>query len=292
MLADRIVDAQMNAAQAKAAAAPVGNARAQQLFNLLQNNENVRRALQMIRSAEGTQRYSEPERVNFGNSRNAGDLRTHPNIMRPFTAQGKQQWTSATGAYQFLGRTWNNAANALGLPDFSRQSQDIAALYLIQQRGALNDAMNGNVPGMARKLGNEWASLGYNSYGQPTRGSGYLQAAFNAPLAAGGTRVDYATDSGGRVAGKRGGGGSNASNQPSSSTPYAGDFTDVNPVTAFIQSASAARNSPFTGEQSILQQLLQDQQTQYQSLLASAAAGSTTPQQQPTAQGAPILFGA
>lgn len=280
MLADRLADAQSNAAQAKAAAAPVGNQRAQQLFNLLQTNENVKRTLQMIRSAEGTQRYAEPERVNFGNSRNGSDLSAHPRIARPFTDNaGRNLRTSATGAYQFLGSTWDGAANALGLKDFKRNSQDVAALHLIQRRGALNEAMNGDVQGLARKLGNEWASLGYNNYAQPTRKLGYLQAAFNAPLSDGGSEVNYAADKGGKVLGP-----GSKSGTPGDPGVYEG--LDANPTLAFMRSAQDARNSPFIGDQSILQQLLQDQQAQHQQLLQS-----TTYQQAPTQLGAPVTFG-
>lgn len=205
MLADRIIEEQERARQAKLAdlaTRSVGNALAREM-QLLLKTDNVRRTLQMIRSAEGTQQYKEPERVNFGGSRKE-DLSTHGNVMRRFTtAKYGSQNTSATGAYQFLGRTWNNAQRALDLPNFERQSQDLAALYLIKQRGALEAAISGDVPKLAKLLGGEWASLGNNNYGQPVRGQGYLQAAFNAPLSDGGTKVKYAPDNNARTAGTR-----------------------------------------------------------------------------------------
>jgi muramidase (phage lysozyme) len=157
----------------------------------------------MIRSAEGTQRFSEPERVNFGNSRNGSDLSSHPGIGRYFNnPAGGPNSTSATGAYQFITKTWNATAKQLDLPDFSRRSQDIAALALLENRGALGDAQAGNVAGIARKAGSEWASLGHNNYRQPTKGLGYLQTAFDAPLADGGTQVSYSRDSGGTAQGQ------------------------------------------------------------------------------------------
>lgn len=267
MLADRIIENQERTRQqsviAKTSAA-VGNARARALYNLL-GNENIKRTLQMIRSAEGTQQYKEPERVNFGGSRKE-DLSKHGNVMRPFrTAKYGAQQTSATGAYQFLGKTWSAAQRALELPNFERTSQDLAALYLIQQRGALNAAMSGNVPQLSKMLGGEWASLGNNNYGQPTRGQGYLQAAFNAPLADGGTRVDYRADSSARVGvasagiGKTGSGfrvGGGASDQ-------AGTYYDGTNIDPFSDGTRLFAESTTVEHEQFLQK-------QYQNMLVEA----------------------
>jgi muramidase (phage lysozyme) len=57
---------------------------------------------------------------------------------------GKNQYTStAAGAFQFLSRTWDECAKALGLTDFSPASQDLAAVFLIDRRKALDDVLAG-----------------------------------------------------------------------------------------------------------------------------------------------------
>lgn len=114
-------------------------------------NPNVQRALASIRDAEGTAQYANPYGTLFGGAQ-ASDLSTHPGLSH-------RTGSSAAGAYQMLGRTWNGIANSLGLTDFGPESQDIAAVGLIDGRGALGDVMAGNVPGFATKVHNEWASF-------------------------------------------------------------------------------------------------------------------------------------
>ncbi len=77
--------------------------------------------------------------------------------------------STAAGAYQFLSRTWDECAKALDLPDFSPRSQDVAALFLIRRRGALDDVLAGRVREAIAKCAKEWASLPGSPYGQPTK---------------------------------------------------------------------------------------------------------------------------
>lgn len=89
----------------------------------------------------------------------------HPNIVH--TAGALK--STAAGAYQFLKRTWDEVATALGLPDFSPIMQDTAAVYLIRRRGALADVLAGRIEVAISKCAKEWASLPGSPYGQPTR---------------------------------------------------------------------------------------------------------------------------
>ncbi len=78
-------------------------------------------------------------------------------------------WSTAAGAYQFLSRTWDECRAALNLPDFSPDSQDKAAVFLIRRRKALDDVIAGRFEEAVRKCNLEWASLPGSPYGQPTK---------------------------------------------------------------------------------------------------------------------------
>jgi muramidase (phage lysozyme) len=91
--------------------------------------------------------------------------------------------STAAGAYQFLSRTWDGCRAALDLPDFSPASQDLAAVYLIHGRGALDDVLAGDIALAISKCGKEWASLPGSPYGQPTMTMSRALAAYQRWLA-------------------------------------------------------------------------------------------------------------
>ena len=127
---------------------------------------NMAAFLRMIRVAEGTADADGYRRI-FGGTL-FDSFADHPR--RPITAKlgGKSITSTAAGAYQFLSKTWDECARALGLPDFSPASQDAAAIYLIKRRGALDDVRAGRFDAAVRKVAKEWASLPGSPYGQPT----------------------------------------------------------------------------------------------------------------------------
>jgi hypothetical protein len=142
----------------------------QDLENALQN-PNVRKMLDVIASAEGVKHgYN----TIFGNSRLA-NLSAHPNLRKKFTqTDGRENYTTAAGRYQFLNKTWNNLAKTYGLDDFSPKNQDLGAVALIAGRGALNDVLNGNFKGAIGKLGSEWASLPTSTFAQGKRSWNFI----------------------------------------------------------------------------------------------------------------------
>lgn len=124
---------------------------------------NLRAFLDVIRAGEGTA-DADGYRRHYG-GRLFDGYADHPRV-----AIKAGQWTStAAGAYQFLSRTWDEAAKALALADFSPASQDLAAVFLIRRRGALADAMAGRLDKAIAGCAKEWASLPGSPYGQPTR---------------------------------------------------------------------------------------------------------------------------
>ena len=109
------------------------------------------------------------------------DFSHHPNLAVRW-ANG-QPPSSAAGRYQFLYSTWKG----LNMPDFSRHSQDIAAIKLMQRRGMIEPLLRGDFAAAIHKGAPEWASLpvpGGGSYygGQGARSLSDLRRVYNNSL--------------------------------------------------------------------------------------------------------------
>lgn len=132
-------------------------------------NPRVRKFLDLIAHTEGTE--GNGYRTAFGGGR-LSSLSDHPRYSKTFKQKnGKTNKTSAAGRYQFLRGTWDGLARQYGLKDFGPQSQDIAAVALLAQNGALGRILKGDMQGAVRKAGPTWASLptAPASYSQPTK---------------------------------------------------------------------------------------------------------------------------
>jgi len=121
-------------------------------------NQYERALLEAISLVEGT---SGPDgyRTMYGGGKFKAPPWVHPN-----TVVTKGYSSAAAGKYQFMPGTWNEAAKALGLKDFSPANQDKAALWKAKQRG-----VNPSKPISKEdvyKLGREWAALPGGGYGQ------------------------------------------------------------------------------------------------------------------------------
>ncbi|MCZ2495726.1 glycoside hydrolase family protein [Xylophilus sp. Kf1] len=151
---------------------------------------NLTAFLAMIRAAEGTDRSLNPYAVVFGYGPEITDLSDHPAITGEWrgarlpdamciNAGYKPGCVStAAGAYQIIRGTWVSCRNRLGLRDFSPASQDRAATYLIESRGALQDVYAGRIESAVKKCRNEWASLPGNNAKQGQRSMGDLLASY------------------------------------------------------------------------------------------------------------------
>lgn len=125
---------------------------------------NVQAFLRVIRAGE-TSQGDEAYRTIVGGGR-FSSFDDHPRQLITVRPGLK---STAAGAYQFLSRTWDECAVALELPDFSPPMQDMAAVYLIRRRGALDDVIAGRFEAAVMKCNREWASLPGSPYGQPTK---------------------------------------------------------------------------------------------------------------------------
>lgn len=124
-------------------------------------NANVQSFLKLIADAEGV-KYG--YNTLFGNTY-FSNLSQHPNILVPFKqSDGTMNKSSAAGAYQFLNDTWTRLKNKFGFTSFSGKNQDLAAIALIEEKGALYDVMRGDFKTAVNKLGGVWASLPSSQY--------------------------------------------------------------------------------------------------------------------------------
>ena len=118
----------------------------------------------VIRTVEGTlgeKGYT----TRFGGAQ-FSDLSAHPNIAAP-TPWGTK--SEAAGAYQFMKPTWDEAKAALGLKDFSVDSQEKAGQFLTKRRGVQIDKPFNSFEEFSSaitKLSPEWAGLPSSTKGR------------------------------------------------------------------------------------------------------------------------------
>lgn len=113
----------------------------------------MQKFLDFIAAAEGAD-YD----TGFGGTKIGLDQ--HPNVTKYFrNKKGQTLPTTAAGRYQFLTSTYRNLSKKLGLTDFSPASQDLAAVELIREKGAIKDVLNGNFNQAIQKTNRTWASF-------------------------------------------------------------------------------------------------------------------------------------
>jgi lysozyme len=159
-------------------------------------NANVRAALEMISKSEGTNGdYSKmvygtvvssalfPQLVGKRNV-SIPNLNQFPQILVKVNSNLS---SSAAGKYQIIRKTYAGAAAAMGLTDFSENTQDLLAIELIRQRGAMNYILAGDIEGALKNsnLKFEWASIPGNSYGQGTHSIAALAGWYRSALSSG-----------------------------------------------------------------------------------------------------------
>lgn len=127
-------------------------------INTASDNPNVKAFLAMIRKFESAGKYN----VIYG-GQTFDDFSAHPDIRVPFQdpRTNDTNYSTAAGAYQITYPTWLSIQAVAFLPDFSQQSQDLAALWLLKIRGALTYIIAGDFDNALRIASKTWASLPY-----------------------------------------------------------------------------------------------------------------------------------
>ena len=160
-------------------------------------NPAYRDALNMISASEGTYNQgASGYNVRFGGN-TFNSYAEHPNVQTSYRDRnGNMIPSTAAGRYQFLKSTWDDYATKLGLKDFSPESQDLAAIALMIERGAGPAIEKGDLNGIVSKLNNTWTSLPGSSIGSQHHGlrnPAFITGAYNQSRAShGATPVSFA----------------------------------------------------------------------------------------------------
>lgn len=132
--------------------------------------------LQVLKHAEGTTQKSYSTAfsgVQYNNNQ------PHPGTV--YTSKSGRQ-SAAHGAYQFMPDTWRDANGGQNVP-MTKENQDKAAIWLIQQRGGFDPATTPISRAAVNKLAGTWASFpnaqGKSNYGQPVKNYQELERVFN-----------------------------------------------------------------------------------------------------------------
>jgi muramidase (phage lysozyme) len=148
-------------------------------------NPNVRAAQEVIMWSEGTAGRPDPFAVCYGYRHTITDFSKHPKLLgwkgEPLDNLGPKYRglvSTAAGAFQINYPTWVDASRALGLVDFSRDSQRAAAVWIMDQAGALDLIVVGSFAAAVPKLGKRWASFPGSTSGQGQRRMGDLVAMY------------------------------------------------------------------------------------------------------------------
>lgn len=118
-------------------------------------NPNVQAFLRALRLGEGTADEDGYRRIVGGGL--FTDFSRHPRRMKYIRRYGV--WSSAAGAYQIIGKTWDGLVAEYHFPDFSPQCQDEAAVALIAEKRALRHVKEGRIETAVGLLRGVWASL-------------------------------------------------------------------------------------------------------------------------------------
>lgn len=123
---------------------------------LLESNPKLRLVLDTIARSEGT----------YGNNSYSTKFGGAKIDYRKGKDSSVVKGSSAHGRYQFMNDTWKGLKDSLGLESFSPEEQDIAALKLLDQAGALEEFQKGNDTQGIFKASKVWAALPSNEKGE------------------------------------------------------------------------------------------------------------------------------
>lgn len=158
--------------------------------NLPYAQTQIAAMLETISKAEGTAGSGDPYRVCYGYRHTIASFADHPAITGEWRGEKLSDAmckgaglspgcvSTAAGKYQIIRPTWANLKAKLNLSDFSPESQDLAAIELLRQRGAITPLEQGRFEDAVFAARKEWASLKGAGYGQGERSIAWLTQRF------------------------------------------------------------------------------------------------------------------
>jgi muramidase (phage lysozyme) len=142
-------------------------------------NPNRQAFLQMLSVSEGTSTSHATRNLGYDVIVTGVDAK--PEIFTDYSAHpfangrpskvinSKGLTSNASGRYQFMLKDWAHYKAQLNLADFGPVCQDLWAIQLIRERGALPLIDGGQFAVAVQRCSNLWASLPGAGYGQPER---------------------------------------------------------------------------------------------------------------------------
>lgn len=148
-----------------------------------QTHDNVSAFLRVIREGESSQ-SNDAYRMLFG-GKLFDSFEDHPRVRTyekndEFIRNGKKDFTTAAGAYQFTASTWDPIAKRFGLKDFGPINQDCAAVALIAEVRALDLVKEGRIREAIARCSSRWASLPGANTPQPQQQLAHALAVYKA----------------------------------------------------------------------------------------------------------------
>jgi len=129
------------------------------------DHPNIKKMLDLLAYTEGTDSLHSYNTLVGG--KRIEDLSDHPNVVGVKTKDGP---STAFGRYQITNSTWRNLRKKYNFNDFSPRTQDLAAIALLSEAGALDHLIEGDFKKAINKSKDIWVSLpGSNTKNQPEK---------------------------------------------------------------------------------------------------------------------------
>ncbi len=117
---------------------------------------NLGAFLAVIRLGESSNNYRALVGGGFFSDFSTHPARTARNPFKGIPVDNGRNFSTAAGAYQITGRTFDDLVKQFGFSDFSPTSQDAMAVRLLMRRDAYDAVLAGDIELAHSRLGNEW----------------------------------------------------------------------------------------------------------------------------------------
>lgn len=143
------------------------------------NHPAIRAFLDTIAVAEGTfSARAKGYSMMYPRGKTFKGFEAHPAVVSCAMSYNKKLCSTAAGRYMFLKGIWETIAKRLDLHDFSPLNQDIAAIYLLYEKKAIEPIKKGDIREALERTKKVWASLPGSPHKQPVKKYEILKQVF------------------------------------------------------------------------------------------------------------------